>query len=77
MRNEKEIFSQSLGDASAWLTRYYDTESAPVQSALETISEIQNGLFSVAPPDISESLQLLRQHITLSGPTTPANTESD
>ena len=77
LRNEKEIFSQSLGDAMAWLTRYYDTESAPVQSALETISEIQNGLFSVAPPDISGSLQLLRQHITLSGPTTPANTEPD
>ncbi len=77
LRNEEEIFAQSLGDASAWLTRYYDTESAPVQSALETISEIQNGLFSVAPPDISESLQLLRQHITLSGPTTPANTEPD
>ena len=77
LRNEKEIFSQSLGDAIAWLTRYYDIESAPVQSALETISEIQNGLFSVAPPDISGSLRLLRQHITLSGPTTPANTEPD
>ncbi len=75
LRNEKEIFTQSLGDAGAWLTRYYDTESAPVQGALETIAEIQNGLFSVAPPDISESLRLLRQHITLSGPATPANAE--
>ncbi len=75
LRNEKEIFAQSLSDADAWLTRYYDTESAPVQGALETIAEIQNGLFSVAPPDISESLRLLRQHITLSGPATPANAE--
>ena len=75
LRNEKEIFAQSLGDASAWLTRYYDTDSAPVQGALETIAEIRNGLFSVAPPDISESLRLLRQHITRSGPAAPANTE--
>ncbi len=74
LRNEKEIFAQSLADASAWLTRYYDTDSAPVQGALETIAEIRNGLFSVAPPDISESLRLLRQHITRSGPAAPADT---
>jgi uroporphyrin-3 C-methyltransferase len=66
LRTEKEIFEASLDDASDWLNRYYDTESAPVQSALETISEIRNGMFSVAPPDISESLRLLRQHVTLS-----------
>jgi len=66
LRTEKEIFEASLDDARDWLNRYYDTESAPVQSALETISEIRNGKFSVAPPDISESLRLLRQHVTLS-----------
>ena len=66
LRTEKEIFEASLDDARDWLNRYYDTESAPVQSALETISEIRNGMFSVAPPDISESLRLLRQHVTLS-----------
>ena len=76
LRNEKEIFEQSLDDASDWLARYYDTESAPVQSALETIAEIRNGLFSVSPPDISESLRLLRQHITLSGSETPSDSKS-
>jgi len=76
LRNEKEIFEQSLDDASDWLARYYDTESAPVQSALETIAEIRNGLFSVSPPDISESLRLLRQHVTLSGSETPSDSES-
>ncbi len=74
LRNEKEMFEQSLDDASLWLTRYYDTESAPVQGALETIAEIRNGLFSIASPDISESLRLLRQHVTLSGPATPNDT---
>lgn len=67
LRNEKEIFEQSLDDASTWLVRYYDTESAPVQSTLATIAEIRDGLFSGSPPDISESLRLLRQHLTLSG----------
>jgi len=77
LRNEKEIFEQSLDDASVWLTRYYDTESTPVQGALETIAEIRNGLFSGAPPDISKSLRLLRQHVTLSGPAAPAGTDSE
>ncbi len=75
LRNEKEIFEQSLDDASDWLARYYDTESAPVQSALETIAEIRNGMFSISPPDISESLRLLRQHVTLSGPEAPSDSE--
>lgn len=75
LRGEKEIFEQSLDDASEWLTRYYDTESAPVQSALQTIAEIRNGMFSVSPPDISESLRLLRQHVTLSGSEAPSDSE--
>jgi uroporphyrin-3 C-methyltransferase len=77
LRNEKEIFEQSLDDASIWLARYYDTESAPVQSTLATIAEIRDGLFSVSPPDISESLRLLRQHVTLSGSATPPVAEPD
>ena len=75
LRSEKEIFEQSLDDASDWLTRYYDTESAPVQSALETIAEIRNGMFSVSPPDISESLRLLRQHVTLAESEAPSDSE--
>ena len=67
LRGEKEIFEQSLDDAATWLSRYYDTDGAPVQSALETIAEIRGGMFSISPPDISESLRLLRQHVSLSG----------
>ncbi len=73
LRSEKDIFEQSLDDASDWLTRYYDTDSAPVQGALETIAEIRNGMFSVSPPDISESLKLLRQHVILSGSAAPSD----
>ncbi|MFQ6006345.1 MAG: uroporphyrinogen-III C-methyltransferase [Woeseia sp.] len=71
LRNEQEIFEQSLDDASGWLTRYYDADSAPVQSALATIAELRDGSFPVSPPDISESLRLLRQHVTLSGSIAP------
>jgi uroporphyrin-3 C-methyltransferase len=77
LRNEQTIFEQSLDDAGAWLNRYYDTETAPVRGALETIAEIRNRLYSVSPPDISGSLRLLRQHVALSGATPPPEVEPD
>jgi uroporphyrin-3 C-methyltransferase len=61
LRGEEGIFQQSLDDATAWISEYYDTDSAPVQSALNTIADIRDSVFSVAVPDISESLRLLRQ----------------
>ncbi len=61
LRGEEAIFERSLDDAAAWLTEYYDTKSTPVQSALQTIANIRGSALSVAIPDISESLRLLRQ----------------
>ena len=61
LRGEETIFQQSLDDAAAWLTEYYDAGSNPVQSALQTITDIRGSVLSVAAPDISESLRLLRQ----------------
>ena len=65
LRGEQAVFEQSLDDASAWLTDYFDTDSAQVSGALQTISEIRGGFFSVTAPDISVSLRLLRQYKTL------------
>ena len=62
LRGEQALFQQSLDDAAAWLREYYDTESAPVRSALQTIGEIRDSSFTRAMPDISESLRLLRQY---------------
>lgn len=62
LRGEEELFQQSLDDAAAWLREYYNTGSAPVQSALQTIADIRDSAFTVANPDISESLRLLRQY---------------
>jgi len=61
LRSEEAIFAQSLDDASAWLNEYYDTSNTAVQSAQQTIAGIRNSVFSVAIPDISQSLRLLRQ----------------
>ena len=65
LRGEPDIFEQSLDDADAWLNLYFDTNSEPVQSARATMSEIRDEYSAVAPPDISESLRLLRQYKTL------------
>ena len=76
LRGEETIFERSLDDAAAWLTEYYDTKSTPVQSALQTIANIRGSALSVAIPDISESLQLLRQFNALADAMTAPYAES-
>jgi uroporphyrin-III C-methyltransferase len=61
LRGEETVFRQSLDDADAWLSEYYDPGSNGVQSTRATIAEIRGSVFSVAMPDISLSLRLLRQ----------------
>ena len=65
LRGEKAIYEQSLDDASSWIEEYFDTESQQVESTLQTLSEIRDGTFAVDTPDISQSLRLLRQFMTL------------
>ncbi len=62
LRGEQEIFEQSLDDADAWLDLYFDTRSEQVRSARQTMTEIRAEYASAAPPDISQSLRLLRQY---------------
>lgn len=66
LRGEQVIFEQTLDDTSAMLGNYFDTSSAQVASAQQTIAEIRENVFIVAMPDISESLRLLQQFRTLS-----------
>jgi len=61
LRGEEAIFRQSLDDADAWLSEYYVSDSASVQSARASIAEIRDSAISVSMPDISLSLRLLRQ----------------
>ena len=68
LRGEQAAFEQSLADADDWLRDYFDTTSAQVRGARATIDEIRSSMVVVSPPDISGSLQLLRQFNSLSGP---------
>lgn len=69
LRGEQVIFEQTLDDASALLSTYFDANSAQVSSAQQTISEIRNNVFTTPVPDISGSLRLLRRVQTLREPT--------
>jgi uroporphyrin-3 C-methyltransferase len=72
LRGEQAVFEQSLDDAAGWLDLYFDAESAQVRGAKATLAEIRSGLFAVAPPDISESLRLLRQFNSIADAAEPA-----
>lgn len=61
LRGEQAVFEQTLDDTSALLTQYFDSDSAQVASAQETLAEIRSNVFTSSAPDISGSLQLLRQ----------------
>ena len=62
LRGEQSVFEGSLSDAAAWLTTYFDAGSTQVSAAAESIAELRGGMFDVAAPDISGSLQLLRRY---------------
>ena len=65
LRGEQAIFEQTLDDANALLTAYFDTNSPQVTSAQDTIAEIRDSVFTASPPDIAESLRRLRRYRTL------------
>jgi uroporphyrin-3 C-methyltransferase len=77
LRSEQAVFQQSLDDAVLWLEEYYDLQSTPVRSALQTIREIRDSSFVTAVPDISESLRLLRQHTAFSQALDATDVETD
>ena len=65
LRGEQAVFEQTLDDTTALLNDYFDVGSTQVAAALETIAEIRGQVFAAEAPDISRSLQLLRQCRTL------------
>ena len=61
LQGEEALYLQSLDDAAAWLREYFDTDTRPVQSALDTLDELRDARLDTVRPDISGSLALLRQ----------------
>jgi len=66
LRGEQAIFEQSLDDADALLTEFFELGSTQVMSAQQTLTEIRDSMIVVTAPDISESLRLTRQFRALS-----------
>jgi uroporphyrin-3 C-methyltransferase len=67
LRGEQSVYAESLADASGWLGTYFDADSDAVISALQTVSDLRDGMSPVSMPDISDSLRLLRQYNSVSG----------
>ncbi len=59
IRNDAQIYRHALTAVSARLTRYFDTQSAEVESMLSTINELIAADLPTELPDISASLSLL------------------
>lgn len=79
LRGERSVYEESLADAIRWLRQYFDTDSRAVESALQTLAEAREAYVEFTPPDISESLRLLRQHrnrLAQEAPVTSAPDES-
>lgn len=65
LQGEQTLFEQSLDDAAAYLERYFDGASVPVQSARARLAEVREHRVRGEVPDISEPLRLLRRYRSL------------
>lgn len=65
LRGEQLSYEQSLGDAASWIGEYFDTADNRVTAALASIADLSDEELTVELPDISQSLQLLRQQSSL------------
>ena len=61
LRGEQQVYEESLRDAVDWLQSYFDASSTQVSAAIDSLNELRGGMFAADAPDISDSLQLLRQ----------------
>lgn len=80
LKGEEALYEQSLDDAADWIAEYFDGDSRQVTSALEAIAELRDTPLEARKPDISGSLSLLRQFMTLrtdDGPAAPPATDDD
>lgn len=59
-------YSQSLHEAKRWLNDYFDTENTAVAAAIDTIAALETEKVELDMPDISGSLNRLRQ-LTIRG----------
>lgn len=61
LRRDQEIFQISLRAARDWLSRYLDPGRTAVAQTMEELDELRSIDLEVRPPDISRSLERLRE----------------
>lgn len=61
LQRETDIFHRHLTDTREWVKRYFDPESAAVETVMNTIGTLVSAELKPALPDISGSLRELRQ----------------
>lgn len=60
LKEQPEVFGQSIETSLTWLNEFFDTGSPEVAAAISTLEELRGVAIRRALPDISESLTLLR-----------------
>ncbi|MGM0450286.1 MAG: uroporphyrinogen-III C-methyltransferase [Pseudomonadota bacterium] len=63
LRGEEAVYRRSLGRADEWLTRWYDNSNRTASTLSDLITELRDTPVKVTPPDISDSLALLKARI--------------
>jgi uroporphyrin-3 C-methyltransferase len=62
MQRNNKLMQQTLGEADAWLVRYFDTDAAAVGSLRESIATLKKTDVQPPLPDITQSRRLLHEY---------------
>lgn len=63
LQGNEQVWHDSLNQASKWLQGYFDVNNPGVRSAMNTLSQLNQVTIQPALPDITASLQLLREYM--------------
>lgn len=62
LRHDETTYKADLKTADTWLRRHFDTKAKSTQSALATLKQLASGPVSIEMPDISASLNAVRNY---------------
>ncbi len=62
LRHDEVTYKADLKAADAWLRRYFDAKAKPTQTALGVLKQLAGGTLSIEMPDISASLNAVRNY---------------
>jgi uroporphyrin-3 C-methyltransferase len=65
LRRDTDTFRQNLSDTREWVQRYFDPQSAAVNTVIATVDDLRDVELKPELPDISGSLRELRRWLSL------------